>query len=203
MNKKIIFLDWDGTICWSRFWESLIKSDVVFAQAVNKFFLYEKEIVHNWMRGKIKSEQINVIISRKTGLSRAKVWREFVSNCEKMKIDKDIISLVKKVRKKHPVILVTGNMDCFTRFTVPALKLNEIFDDIVNSADIGYLKTDYDGRVFIDLLEKFDIDNISNAYLLDDSEKTCKIFNQLGGTAIKINSKKDTINHLKIFCNKN
>lgn len=197
MNKKIVFIDWDGTLCWSRFWESLLKSDLKFAEVVNNFFVSDKEIVIDWMCGKFKSEEINKIISQKTGLPLDMIWRTFVSDCKKMKVDPEIVILIRELRKKYSVVLITGNMDCFTRFTVPALKLNEMFDCIVNSADIGYFKTDYNGKTFIDCLKRFNIDDISSAYLLEDSLKTCTIFNQLGGTAFKINNKEDTVNCLK------
>ena len=155
MNKKIIFIDWDGTLCWSRFWESLIKSNPKFAQGIDDFFSSEKETINNWMRGKFNSEEINKIISQRIGLPNEIVWQTFVSDCQKMEIDKEAVSLIKRLREKYLVILVTGNMDCFTRFTVPALRLEEVFDSIVNSADIGYLKTDYNGKIFIDLLQQF------------------------------------------------
>jgi FMN phosphatase YigB (HAD superfamily) len=196
-NKKIIFIDWDGTLCWSRFWESLLKSDLKFAAVVNDFFVSDKKIVIDWMRGKFKSEEINKIISEKTGLPLDMIWQTFVSDCKRMEVDPEIVILIKELRKKYSVILITGNMDCFTRFTVPALRLNEMFDYIVNSADVGYFKTDYNGKIFIDCLKQFNIDDISSAYLLEDSLKTCAMFNQLGGTAIKINDKKDTVNCLK------
>lgn len=197
MNKKIIFIDWDGTLCWSRFWESLIKSDPDFTKIVDHFFIHKKKIIIDWMKGKINSEEINKVISKKSGLSEDMLWRIFVSDCKNMKIDSDAVMLIKKIRKKYPVILVTGNMDCFTRFTVPALGLNKLFDLIINSADIGYLKTEYNGKIFIDCLKQFNINNMSDAYLLEDSEKTCIMFNQLGGNIMKVNRKEDTINHLK------
>ena len=196
-KKKIIFIDWDGTLCWSRFWESLLKSDLKFAEVVNNFFVSDKEIVIDWMKGKLKSEEINKIISEKTGLPLDMIWQTFISDCKKMEVYPEIVIFIKKLRKKYPVVLVTGNMDCFTRFTVPALKLNEMFDYIVNSADVGYLKTDHNGKTFIDCLKRFNIDDISSAYLLEDSLKTCTMFNQLGGTAFKINNKEDTLNCLK------
>ena len=59
-------------------------------------------------------------------------------------------------------------MDCFTRFTVSALGLERIFDLIINSADIGYLKDEHNGKIFIDCLKQFNIDDMSNSYLLED-----------------------------------
>jgi len=199
INKKIIFIDWDRTLCWSRFWESLIKNDVRFSQEIDNFFMLEKELVKDWMIGKTTSEEINKVISKRTGLSESVLWNTFVSGCKNMIVDPEIIDLIKKLRKKYFLVLITGNMDCFTRFTVPSLRLKKIFDLIINSADIGYLKDDRNGKAFVDCLSLFNIDSMNNSYLLDDSEKACNMFNQLGGKVLIINDKKDTIKYLKML----
>ncbi len=41
-------------------------------------------------------------------------------------------------------VIATDNMDTFTRFTVPALRLSEHFDGILNSFERGVLKQDID-----------------------------------------------------------
>ena len=202
IDKKIIFMDWDKTLCWSRFWESLIKTNHKFSQEIDKFFMFEKEIVKNWMKGKTNSEEVNKFISRKTGLSESVLWNIFVSDCKNMKIDSKIVALIKKLRKKYFIVLVTGNMDCFSRFIAPALELEKIFDLIINSADVGYLKNEHNGKTFMNCLKLFNIDNMSNTYLLEDSGKVCNMFNQLGGKALKINNKEDTIKYLKILLRK-
>jgi len=199
MNKKIIFLDWDGTLCWSRFWESLTKTNPEFSKEIDNFFMFEKEMVTNWMRGKIGSEEINKFISQKTGFSESKLWQIFVSDCKNMKIDSEVTELIKKLKEKYLIVLVTGNMDCFTRFTVPELGLERFFDLIINSADIGYLKNEHNGKIFTDCLKRFNIDDMSKAYLLEDSEKVCNIFTKLGGQTMKINNNEDTIKYLKLL----
>jgi len=197
MEKNIIFIDWDGTLCWSRFWESLSKSNVAFKKIVDDFFTFEKEAVNDWMRGKFTSEEINNKISAKSGLPETLVWQTFVSDCKKMHVDPEVISLIKKVREKYIVVLVTGNMDSFSRFTIPALELDKIFDLIINSYNIGYLKTELNGKTFTDCINQFKITNISKSYLLDNSENVCTVFNGLGGKAMKVNSKEDTLNYLQ------
>lgn len=197
MDKNIVFIDWDGTLCWSRFWESLSESNVAFKKVVNDFFTFEKETVNNWMRGDFTSEEINSIISDRSGLSKTLIWQAFISDCQKMYVDPEVISLIEKVREKYTVVLATGNMDCFSRFTIPALKLDKIFNLIINSYDIGYLKTEFNGRTFTDCIKQFKITDISKSYLLDNSENVCMVFNGLGGKAMKVNSKEDTINYLQ------
>ena len=203
MDKNIVFVDWDGTLSWSRYWESLLKTNDTLAKVVSDFFAFEKDMEARWMRGGLKSEDINKLISQRSGLSEDFLWRTFISDCQKMKVDPEVISLIKKLKGKYIVILVTGNMDCFSRFTVPALGLDKVFNKIINSSHVGYLKTEYDGKTFTDCFKEYNIENRSKSYLLDDSEKTCLMFNALGGRAMKIDKKEDTITYLKEILQKN
>jgi FMN phosphatase YigB (HAD superfamily) len=202
MNKNIIFIDWDGTLSWSKYWESLLKTDTNFEKVVNDFFTNEKKMEALWMRGKIKSENINKLISKRSNLSEELLWEIFVFDCQNMKINPYVISLIQKLKEKYTIILVTGNMDCFSRFTVPALGLDRIFDHIINSSDVGYLKTEFEGKTFIDCFAKFNVSDVSNSYLLDDLEENCKLFSKIGGNSMKINNKDDTLNYLKILLEK-
>lgn len=198
MKRKVIFIDWDGTLCFSRFWETLSAKNSTFSQVVANFFATEKEMIRNWMRGKHTSEEINKLLSERAGLLEKEVWNSFVSDCQQMKIDLKITKTIKKLRKKHNVILITGNMDCFSRFTVPSLKLDRLFDRVINSYDTGMLKTDDNGKQFFDCLNVYN-SNISESYLIEDSANTCEVFTKLGGKALKVNKKEDTLTHLNKF----
>ena len=78
------------------------------------------------------------------------------------------------------MILVTDNMDCFTRFIAPALGLEKIFDKIINSSDLGYLKTEREGETFLACSRALHIP-MNRTFLIDDSSETCEFFNSLGG----------------------
>jgi FMN phosphatase YigB (HAD superfamily) len=199
MIKKVIFIDWDGTLSTSRFWESTKKNDSNFTKIVDDFFTFEMETMNKWMKGLFNSEYINKIISDRSGIPEDQLWQSFVSDCQNMKTYPDTIELIQKIRLNCPVILVTGNMDCFTRFTVPALKLNEKFDLIINSSDIGYLKTENNGKIFFDCLKIYNRESLSESYLIDDSIKTCDLFSSLGGNVLRVNEIKDTIEYLKMI----
>jgi len=202
MNKKVIFIDWDGTLCFSRFWETLSAKNPTFSQVVANFFATEKEMIKNWMRGKHTSEEINKLLSERAGLPEKEVWKSFVSDCRNMEFDIETTNLIQELRKKHTVILITGNMDCFSRFTVPSLKLNELFDRVINSYETGALKTDNNGKQFFNCLALFN-SKISDAYLIDDSTDTCEMFAKLGGNALKVDQKSDVSTHLNKLLEKN
>jgi hypothetical protein len=73
-------------------------------------------------------------------------------------------------------------MDSFDRFTAPALQLNSHFDVIVNSYSEGQLKTDNNGESFLKYLKG----SVAEAVLIEDSQKTCDVFTQLGGKALQV-----------------
>ena len=77
------------------------------------------------------------------------VWNIFVADCEKMNISIDVLNRIENLRRNYHTVLIIDNMDCFTRFTVPALKLNSYFDSIVNSFDNKKFKSDDGGNIFL------------------------------------------------------
>lgn len=83
-------------------------------------------------------------------------------------------------------------MDCFSRFTVPSLKLQDYFDVIVNSFEEKQLKTDENGYTFTKYLKG----DIHDAILIEDSEKSCEIFSNLGGVANRVIEIDDTEKYL-------
>lgn len=145
------------------------------------------------MRGKYSSEEINELIAQRTGLGFGVLWHAFTRDCKSMRISSDLIAEITALRKVWRVILTTDNMDCFDRFTVPALSLETAFDGIANSFNEGCLKTDSNGETFISHLAG----EITEAVLVDDSKTTCEFFRKLGGTAYHVTNKTPAIRHLK------
>jgi FMN phosphatase YigB (HAD superfamily) len=66
------------------------------------------------------------------------------------------------------------------RFTVPSLNLTNYFELIVNSYNEKRGKDDENGRNFTEVIEKYH-SSIENSILIDNSEKSCRLFESLGG----------------------
>ena len=194
MNKPILFIDFDGTICFDKYWRDLPKNEYKLIQ--NFLFIENKHIVESWMIGKYSSEEVNKIISDSLKLSYKMIWDTFVEDCKTMSVDMDILESILKLRETYQTVLITGNMDCFSRFTVPALNLNLYFEHIINSADTGSLKDENEGSIFINYAKKLGTD-ISKCILIDDSEKICNLFNMLGGTPFNVNTEKNIKSYLR------
>jgi len=89
------------------------------------------------------------------------------------------------LRRSYHVVLITGNTDSFNRYIVNNLKLQNIFHEIHNSYDSGLFKTDKEGHIFKEILQKQNASS-KNAILIDDCEKTCEIFSNLGGKSYNV-----------------
>ena len=184
--KPILFIDFDGTLCHDRFWRSLDEKNYGKIQTA---FRANKTKVCDWMRGDYTSEEINELISKETKIPYYKLWQVFVADCKSMRIDSDVLNRIQNHRNNFYAILVTDNMDCFSRFTVPALNLDKYFDLIVNSFNIKKRKNDNNGELFVQLAIKFG-SKLKYCILADDSKETCDIFSKLGGESCLVTLEK-------------
>jgi FMN phosphatase YigB (HAD superfamily) len=112
-----------------------------------------------------------------------------------MQVEPELLNIIDSFRDRYTVILITGNMDSFTRFTVPSLELEQYFDVISNSYYEGRHKTDDNGALFIKYTTKFAV-NIADCLLFDDSDKVLDVFSLLGGDARKVMDAQDTLQQL-------
>ncbi|MEI6553255.1 MAG: HAD family hydrolase [bacterium] len=187
---KTLLIDFDGTLCYDRFWRSL-ESETT--QKVQEYlFLSDNTIVKDWMNGIHTSEDVNKKVSEKLGLDYKYLWNLFVKDCQTMQVDEMVLSKIMELKKDYKIILVTDNMDCFDRFTIPALKLNEYFDEVVNSFNERTSKNENEGQLFSEVIERLG-STLSESILMDNSEKTCEIFNNLGGTSCLVTKEKPLI----------
>ena len=196
--KPILFIDFDGTLCHDRFWRSIDASS--FEKIQNFLFGANKSKVDEWMRGIHSSEEINQLISKELNVPFEKVWEIFVADCENMNIPVDVLNRIENLRKNYHTILITDNMDCFTRFTVPALKLNSYFDSIINSFDNKKFKSDNDGDIFLQVVNGHG-SKIEDSILMDNSKGACNTFSKLGGMTRFVTSEKPLAFWLKTLEN--
>lgn len=183
--KPLLFIDFDGTLCHDKFWRSI---DACRFEQIQQFLFSEnKSVIRDWMNGVYSSEDINRILSKELNISFEEIWNLFVDECKNMTISKDTLNQIQKVRKNYETILITDNMDCFTRFTVPAQKLDYFFDLIINSFENKKFKKDNGGKIFVELASKKNI-KIEDCFLIENSKAVCTLFSKLGGTSCLVTS---------------
>lgn len=186
-HKKIIFVDFNRVLSWDPFWHSLKNPNHQLHDSfnlINKFLFKDNpNIVNDWMIGKYSSEDIHKILSKNIGVSYELLFDVFKHDCKNIQISQKILNKLIQLKDNYYLILSTGNMDCFNRFTLPAKPLLvDIFDEIHNSYNFKLLKSSNDGEYFRNTIQnKKTI--FKNCYLIDDSENTCKIFENNGGKA--------------------
>ena len=186
--KPIIFIDFDGTVCFDKYWRSLPADQYEVMQ--DYIFGADNSLVIDWMKGKYTAEEINQMLADRIGIPFKTLWKVFVQDCMTMTIPLDILKKIDSLRDRYTTILITGNMDSFTRFTVPALHLDKYFDHINNSFFSGKLKDDSRGVLFTEYARSLGVP-ISECLLIDNSHNACQVFSALGGTAYEITPEHD------------
>ena len=206
-NTKVIFLDWNKTLSYSLFWGHLSDSshsnNYIVDPVIDWLFNKNQKIIDDWMRGKYSAEEICTMISNETKIDYKIIFDELVASCQNMEFcDPTITSLLHSIKLKGiKVVVATDNMDTFRRFTVPSLKLESLFDDLLISSEIGAMKGDYDGNnsaFFQTYMEKNGL-SFSETILLDDCANKMDICRSIGLPYININSPEQIVEVLQEF----
>lgn len=205
-KDKVIFLDWNGTLSNSFFWEHMRTSQE--GEIKNLYNIWDKALfnkskkyIENWMRGDFTTEEVLKEIARETETQYDLILKEFIKGCKSMHfVSEEIPFIVGNLKRKgYYIVIATNNMDCFTRWTVPHMKLDELFDDILNSFYLKGLKHEvFNGEpiFFKDFFARYNI-SPNNCVFLDDSVDKEGYIESLGIKYIQIKNSKDLLEKLK------
>lgn len=198
-----IIFDFDGVLCKDTFYSSLKNSyPAIHNYVENNIFRGGGDLVNQWMRNIITSDDINRMISENNNIAFEEIKKIFEDDILNMKVDQKLLNFAKEqLGMGRKVALLTNNMDIFSTITVPNHKLNEIFDVIVNSVDYGLLKIDQGGRLFDIAMEKIGTDDYASTLLIDDSLKVKHVFEAKGGYVYTYNNFDDFIEWAKALHN--
>ena len=201
---KVVFVDWHKTLCSCPFFHHLEKKDTALYEKLDHRLFEEMPVEDfiEWMRGNISKDEI---VKRLAGndLSCSEIAALLKQGCETMSLDrKDYLKWIKKIRKKgKKAVIATDNVDTFDDYTVPALRLNRYFDDILSSFQLKKLKKDAEGKkllFFDDFLKKNGI-KYEEAMLIDDDEKTIKLCRRCGMQGKVVKSPEDVLKILMMI----
>lgn len=186
---KVVFIDWNKTLSFDLFWGHLGDKghpNHKYLDAIEKWlFVDNRTVINPWMKGEVNLEDVVDRMSQGTGINKKTITDELKHSCEIMTFCfAGIEDLIKKIQQRGILVVVaTDNMDTFSKFTVPALKLNLLFDDILNSHTLGHLKDDSEPSdkilFFDDFLKRHSL-RYEDALLLDDSPDSSGKYNKLG-----------------------
>lgn len=149
MGLRVIFLDFDGTICGSRFWGHWAddaKYRKISERLQERLFKTNLDMAMQWMRGEHTAEYIMQRISGDIGVPAPELLAGLRESCQRMELyNEHILPAVRDLRQNGTkVVVASDNMDTFARWTIPALKLNQHFDDVLSSHSLKALKRDKD-----------------------------------------------------------
>lgn len=179
MRYDVVFIDWDLTLSGSRFWghwavDPKRQKDIELIRRL--VFASNSGFIDDWMRGRYSAEEAVTEIARRTGLDANKLLLGLRESCANMTLyDNQTLDMVDGLRAKGvKIVIATDNMDTFSRWTVPALGLNDHFDEILNSHELKARKKDKSSvggsAFFADFFERYRIDP-ARSVLIDDSIK--------------------------------
>ncbi len=193
-NKNILFIDFNWVISYKNFWHSLeIKDNNTYKSINNYLFKENINIVKDWMVWKFSSSEICKYISNNLNLDYEYIYNTLVEDCKKIDLSENILNLLKKLKKHYYIVLVTDNMDCFSRYT---LKYNreyfKIFDWIFNSSEHWFFKND----IYNHYLNKYN-SQINLSYLIDDSIRNCESFKKIWWNTLNLKWEDDVVKWLK------
>jgi FMN phosphatase YigB (HAD superfamily) len=205
---KVIFFDWHKTLCRSLFWEHLVEIKEEregWHEAIGSF-LYsgkQEELLDDWQRGKVDMYDVVRKVSSATQLPEKGLLEELAESCKNMKfVSPEILPLVKKLREKGiRCVIATDNMDTFRKYTVPALKLDKHFDDILSSFDLRVLKKDVQTNPrkipFFDKYLQSHNFSYTDALLLDDHADKTGVYAKVGFDVLSHQNTEEFLENLR------
>jgi FMN phosphatase YigB (HAD superfamily) len=199
---QVLFLDWDGTLCTSRFWHHWINDDPEnYDKIQTEFFARDDGMLDSWMRGNLTAEAVVNKISIRTAIDYGYLIKGLEISCKTMTFGHtESLDIIKQKRSQGiKVVIATDNMDTFMRWTVPSMHLQDHFDDILCSYELGALKTDFSSEgisLFFDrYLQRNNLDP-NDAILIDDRDKNI-IKNKIKMDFIQVSESLNIVDVLK------
>ncbi len=195
--RKTILIDFYKVLSYENFWSGKLSGADPLKDIEAFVFRDNMELVNDWMRGKYSSEQIHDFIEESLGFFKSELFPIFVEERKSLEISELLVSKLRELREDYQIILVTDNMDCLDRWTIPNnLETFSVFHQIYNSCNLGLLKTDDSGKVFKVIAKEQGL-HFENCFLIDDSVKNCEFFEQLGGTSYNVTGEENVLKVLQ------
>jgi putative hydrolase of the HAD superfamily len=130
-----------------------------------------------------------------TQKSKTKVTVEDLEKTIRIKIEpkKDVMDIVKKLRKNYKVVMLTNNSKEWVDFINEKFKIDQKFDIIINSADVNAAKPDI--SIYKITLEKIKV-LPQECVFIDDTEKNLVAAREFGMKTILFKSVEQLKNDL-------
>lgn len=170
----------DGDYSKSGWYSTIAVDDAELYAKINKFLFSKKYLISSWMSGEIGYRDINKIVASNFDVRYDYLNEKLIESAKKLELNWDLIRTFQNFRKGGGRVVITSdNMDIFTLYTVAANNLNDYFDGIYNSSDIGHLK-DFDNfQLYRNLAEENGV-SFAEVLVVDDSRRIINGVMELG-----------------------
>src|SRR5579883_1405709 len=131
-SYSTVFIDWYKTLSHDKFWAGWAApghaQNATFQALQVAFFADSASLVVPWMRGELIAEEAVARVALQVGVDERFLLAELEESCRAMRfvspLAPDLIGALRGAGFR--VVLATDNMDTFTRWTVPALRLDDL-----------------------------------------------------------------------------
>lgn len=216
--RHAIFVDWHGVLSSDPFWLSIMESNnhplrPCLEAKLAEIFSGNLTTLHSWMKGILSSKEV---IS-KLGIQLDRRFRQDFLNrrleddCRRLKVNIDLLDVLRVAKTSAFVVIATDNMDCFVRaFDYARNRVHrstntreeifidwaDVWDDIICSSEVGQLKSEDPVGFFGRWLSVYNL-QFSDALLIDDRADNCEAFKKQGGSVIQWKMGKGEIHHVR------
>jgi len=208
-HYKVIFFDWHKTLSLCDFWAQLKDPahDRYYwhENIINFLFVENEKIIQRWMRGEIDEEKILQMVSENFGYDKEVLREDLAESCRAMTfLSDEILPVIDTIRKQGiKCVIATDNMDVFKKYVVPALKLDQHFDDVLVSFDQKAFKFDVSkDRKSIPFFHEYLKRNgfaYSDALLVDDRIDTSGTYLNIGFDTFQVKNIEGLLKKLREF----
>ncbi len=178
-HTRGILFDFAGTLCPEPFFAGHASLELLEIVRGEIFGAGRAQWGEPWMRGELGATEIAGYLARRSGLKEAELLEQLEQGCAQVTLNPAIWRFAREQRGVgRQTALVTVNVDLFSRVTAPALRLHEVFDAVVNSADHHEL----DKLALCEIaFRRLDGCAFSNSLLIDDHAENVAAFRARGG----------------------
>lgn len=110
------------------------------------------------------------------------------------KIDEEMLSLIKDLRKKYDVAAINNEIMEWNEYRIQKFRLNDYFTAIISSCDVGVAKPEK--KIYLIALKKLNV-LPSETIFIDDREENLIAPRDLGMRVIEFKNREQLINELK------
>lgn len=204
-NYKTIFFDWNKTLSHSLFWSQLAdpkhERHNWHKNIVDFIFVKNRNLIDDWMRAKFDEKYVAKLISKEFGYSENLILKDLAESCRNMQLVSDeVYELIGRIRNNGTrCVIATDNMDTFLKYTKPALKLENYFDDFLISFEKKLLKFDVEENSipFFDDYLKNNRLTYADVLLIDDRVDKSGTYTKLGFRILQITNSDDFLEKLR------